>query len=277
MARKLTPKGQKPTQRELAALERAQDLIYDAWDAGTTKKAVALVTRALEISPLCADAHVFLAQIAEPGSEEELELWKSGVEAGEKALGAEAFEKMLGEFWGWIETRPYMRARAGLASALWKRGRRREAICHLQDMLRLNPNDNQGVRYILLGYLAATDDHEGIAKLGETYDEYMAMWLWPLALAAFRREGDTEQSRQALHAAIGSNSHVPRYLLGEKKLPKCRPDYYGIGDDREAVLYVSEFGESWGATPGAMEWLRASAPATPRKKPRAGIRSRTKG
>jgi tetratricopeptide repeat protein len=44
---------------------------------------------------------------------------------------------------------PYMRARLGLAHSLWTAGRRDEAVQHLQDMLRLNPGDNQGVRYTL--------------------------------------------------------------------------------------------------------------------------------
>ena len=38
-----------------------------------------------------------------------------------------------------------MRARLGLAQALWAMGDQQAAIEHLHDMLRLNPGDNQGV------------------------------------------------------------------------------------------------------------------------------------
>lgn len=63
-------------------------------------------------------------------------------------------QRDVGHFWGLLETRPYLRTRLGLAHALWTAGRRAEAVQHLQDMLRLNPNDNQGVRYTLARLLA---------------------------------------------------------------------------------------------------------------------------
>lgn len=47
--------------------------------------------------------------------------------------------------------------RSGLAAALWRLGRHQEAIGHYQAMLKLNPNDNQGIRYVLAGYLLARD------------------------------------------------------------------------------------------------------------------------
>src|SRR5262249_48295390 len=147
------------------------------------------------------------------------------------------------------ETRPYMRARAFLAGALWTRGRRGEAIEVLRDMLRLNPGDNQGVRYTLIGYLSETADHAEIESLAADYpDEDGAMWFWPIALAMFRREGDTDVSRKALRAAVKSNKHVPAFLLGTKKLPRVMPEFYGDGDQNEAVLYAAEFMSGWEST-----------------------------
>ncbi|HXY17585.1 MAG TPA: tetratricopeptide repeat protein [Gaiellaceae bacterium] len=69
------------------------------------------------------------------------------VAAGERALGPRIFAEGAGYFWGLVETRPYMRARAALAALLWKLGRREEALEHARELLRLNPNDNQGIRY----------------------------------------------------------------------------------------------------------------------------------
>jgi hypothetical protein len=51
----------------------------------------------------------------------------------------------------------------------------------------------------------------------------------------FRRSDDTAASRKALRDAVGGNPHVPRYLLGEKKLPRHLPDYIGFGDEPEAI------------------------------------------
>ncbi|WP_269931017.1 tetratricopeptide repeat protein [Aminobacter sp. HY435] len=267
--------AKKPTRKDQEALDRAQDIAFDAWDATAPSKRRALAEKALAISPLCADAWGILAQLSEAGSDDELEYWRRAVEAGKSALG-DSFEEMVGEFWGWMETRPYMRARQGLARALWQRGLRDEATDHLKDMLRLNPNDNQGVRYALIAHLAETDDHKAITDLRDAYpEEDMAMWAWPLALAAFRRSGDAAESRKALDDAMASNAHVPAYLLGRKKLPKRQPVYYGYGDQNEAVLYVVEFGDAWSVAARALQWLERHVPAKTRSG--RGVRVKLEG
>ena len=204
----------KPAVYEQTPLERAQSVFYEACDARTVKSRLALAKKALAISPLCADAYVMLAEHAEIGSDEALDLWRRGVDAGKEALGAD-FEEFHGEFWGWLETRPYMRARFGLASALWIRGAREEAIDHLRAMLVLNPGDNQGVRYILAGWLVDAGQDAELAELLKQFrDDDMAAWSWTTALAAFRNHGDSQASRKALAKAVKSNAHVPAYLLG---------------------------------------------------------------
>jgi len=46
-----------------------------------------------------------------------------------------------------------MRARAALAQCLWSLGKHEEAIGHYRELLRLNPSDNQGMRYLLAASL----------------------------------------------------------------------------------------------------------------------------
>lgn len=250
MARKLT-------RAQAAALDHAQERLYDAYEAKTAKRRIALAEEALRISPLCADAHSLLAEHAEPGSEAELGFWRAALQAGEASLGP-MFEEVAGEFWGWHETRPYMRARLGLAMALWRRGSRTEAVDHLVDMLRLNPNDNQGVRYILAGFLCQLNRHDDLDRLADRYpDDDAAAWTWTLALAEFRRSGDGDASREKLAAALASNEHVPAYLLGKARIPKRLPPFYSPGEKDEAVLYAAEQAPAWAETEGAREWLRS--------------------
>src|SRR3954447_25915101 len=125
------------------ATAKAQDVMHEAWERTTSRSRIALAHKALGISPLCADAYVLLAE--EAGSiEKARDYYAKGVEAGELALGPKGFKQYAGHFWGFLETRPYMRARAGLAGTLLQLGDLDSAVAHYRDMLKLNPNDNQG-------------------------------------------------------------------------------------------------------------------------------------
>jgi tetratricopeptide (TPR) repeat protein len=248
-ARRLTAR-----QREIL-LDQAQEIIYDAWEAVQPKRRIALAHKALELSPDCADAYVILAQAAaEPA--DEIELYRKGVQAGERALGKKTFESEEGNFWGILETRPYMRARGGLAQCLWESGQHDEALAHYRALLKLNPNDNQGNRYLLASCLVKLRYHEELAALLKQYDEDIsANWPWTRALLAFREHGDVDESRNLLTTALETNSHVPDYLLGRKKMPRRLPDYVGYGDETEAVSYATEDLDAWKVTDGALSWL----------------------
>jgi hypothetical protein len=149
----VTAGGGPPRRRAATPPERAQEVMYDAWDAPSPRERVRLARKALAVSGDCADAYVLLAEETARSPEEAADLYARGVAAGERALGPAAFGEDAGHFWGLVETRPYMRARLGLAQARWALGTRPEAVADAWDLLRLNPGDNQGVRYLLLRWL----------------------------------------------------------------------------------------------------------------------------
>ena len=256
-----------------AALQAAQDLMYRAWETRSRPARLALARRALETSPSCADAYVLLAEEGAGSVEEAKELYARGVEAGELALGPKTFEEDVGLFWGLLETRPYMRARAGLAQALWSSGSRDEAIAHYRDLLRLNPGDNQGIRYILAAASLEIGDDEGLQELLKAYDQDGSpYWTYTKALLAFRAAGATKQAETLLAEAVRSNAHVPAFLSGGKELPKAAPDYITLGGEDEAAEYARDCGAAWRRTAGAVEWLRqavAELPRPSRRGPRA--------
>lgn len=238
------------------AVDDAQEIMYDAWEAPTRKKAVALARKALTISPDCADAYNLLAEETATSLDEAIELYTKGVEAGERALGEEGFEEFAGHFWGFLETRPYMRARFGLASSFWQAGKKEEAVEHFKAMLELNPDDNQGIRYILMPCLIETGRDEEAQALFEMYEEDgMANWMYARTLLDFRKQGDSRQARRSLDEAQETNPFVPDFLLGRRKMPREIPWSHGFGDESEAILYVHEGRSAWQATPGALEWL----------------------
>src|SRR5690349_12455210 len=115
-----------------ATEELAQELIDQAWEAEDDTERIRLALRALARSPDHADGYVLLAQQVDEDLVAARALYERGVAAGERALGTSFFTEEAGSFWGLIQTRPYMRARHGLALTLWKLGEREQAIAHLE-------------------------------------------------------------------------------------------------------------------------------------------------
>ena len=246
-------------------LEQAQELMYEAFDTPSAPRRLQLARQALKISPDCADAYVLLAEEVAQTPWESIRYYQDGMAAGERALGAEEFAECIGHFWGLIETRPYMRARLGLAQLLAALGRRLEAIEHYRALLHLNPGDNQGVRYLLCSALLELGADDEVQKLLDEYDEESAAWLYNRALLLYRRAGNSDEAVAALRAALPANPHVPDYLLQEKPMPDRMPDYVGFGDESEAMAYNFENGLVWVRTLGALNWLQSMRRSAPRR------------
>jgi tetratricopeptide (TPR) repeat protein len=243
-------------ERELTPLEQAQDRMYEAWEARSRKARVRLAREALAISPDCADAYVLLAEETARTPDEALKLYEEGVRAGERALGPEAFTEDAGNFWGVLETRPYMRARAGVAECLWEMGEAARAVEHYQELLRLNPGDNQGNRYPLARLLLQEGKNEELgALLNEYEEEASAEWSYTRALWLFRSEGASPRASRTLQEAFDENRFVPIFLLDLQTLPEDPPEYVSPGGESEAVDYILGNGAYWLDAPDAFEWF----------------------
>lgn len=235
-------------------LERAEDLAFAAMDA-RGRRQLQMLRQALEICPDCAVAYVQLAE-RESNLDQAYELYRQGVAAGRRALGPKMFEDDAGHFWGIIETRPFMRALHGLAQTSEALDELDEAIEHYQELLRLNPTDNQGVRYMLAACLVRTRQFDKLEYLLVRYDEASAHWCYLRALAAFAMIGDTEESRRFLADGHQANPHVPKFLLGDTPMPQYLPATYAPGNADEGVVIAAETLDTWDEIEGALDWLR---------------------
>lgn len=238
------------------ARSRAQMLIYDAWEAPTLREQKRLAKRALHIYPDAADAYVIFAE-QESSLHKALEYYRKGVEAGERDLGPKYFKENRGHFWGLVETRPYMRAKAGYAAALWKLGRHEEAIREYEEMLDLNPNDNQGIRYRLLTCYLDRRQYDRARQLFDQYEgEVTAFFRFNEVLLEYGIHGFTPTLLQLLEEANDYNPYVISYLLGERLLPDELPDYIGFGDEAEAIAYAFDNTYLWHREKPVMDWLK---------------------
>jgi tetratricopeptide (TPR) repeat protein len=232
--------------------EIAQDFCYQAFEVHGRRK-VQLARAALTIDPDCADAHTLLAEAA-PLSETALEHYRLAATAAERKLGPAVFANDVGHFWGLVPTRPYMRARFGLAEMLNEFGQIAEAIEHFTDLLGLNPNDNQGARYALLPLLLESGRDQEAARLLKQYDqEDSANWHYARALLAFRLSGPSPAADRELRRALQANPHVPELIASGEMYPL--PPTYSPGSFQEAVVAANELHDAFLATDGSIDWM----------------------
>ncbi|MCH6266562.1 tetratricopeptide repeat protein, partial [Neobacillus citreus] len=234
--------------------DRAQELVFEALRADGVK-VLHLIQEAININPYCVDAFVLLGDIAQK-PEESAGLYWHGIQVGEKHLGKEFFKENEGYFWGLIETRPYMRAKFNYAETIFLLGKTDEAIEHYEELLKLNPMDNQGVRTSLFMAYMEKEEFEKAEELLGKFDEETTETIYNRLLLELLVNGYTVKAKTLVKQAKKSNRFVLYYLTGKKKLPNQTPEYYGFGDENEAIVYAAMHLHLWGKVDGLKEWLK---------------------
>lgn len=230
--------------------ERAEARYQDAL-ACFGRRRVLLAREALAEDPSHVDACILVAESTR-SAEAQIEMFQTAKQVAASDLG-EGMEEMVGQFWRVHETRPYMRACHGLAVALAEAGQVGDAIEQYRDMLRLNPHDNQGVRYELVPLLLAQDRDAAAMQLLDGYAESSAMWLYAKAFVAFRGQGRSPETKKAVRAAFTGNAHVMQLVQSDE--PPMMPDSYSPGSFEEAAICIEKLLAVWSETPGFLEWM----------------------
>ena len=261
----------KVASKRRSPLEQAQELAWKAMQSPHPERQLELAERALKLSLDCTDAYIVVSRFVADGRQA-LVLLEQGFAAAERVLGPDAASRRAGSFWIDDETRPYLRVRLGLSECLWSLGRGDESVAHLLDILRLNPQDNQGVRYLLAAHLLDLGRDAEFDDLVKKYDEPSAFMLFSKLLREFRRTGDSPAARKLLAQARRSNKFVIPMLLDLAPADDGPPEMYAPGDRNEALLYLADFACGWKQTPGAITWLRNAVDAgrTAQAKPPVG-------
>ena len=245
---------------------QAQDLMWEAMEviADDEQQAASACRRALELYPDCVDALAMLANIETRWLKDFVAAMRSAVDAGRRDLGPKCFKVDKGHFWGLIETRPFMRAMAQLVTALLDWGtpeRVEEATTLMEEMLDLNPNDNQGMRdWLGACYVAQRRYDDAEALLLRYPDDWLAAPAWTRVLLVFATDGK-ERATELLVEARKRNRHVEKYLTGAKRLPRARAGGYSPGDENEAVYCADMLRPVCKAHPKAKNWLKGMSEA----------------
>lgn len=238
---------------------RAQEMAYDALETGEVGEALRLVNEALKLDSDCTDAQRLMVSLLPVALENRIQLMREVVATAERNLGERFFQKNTGTFWGIMSTRPYMRAKQHLGELLAEAGDVEAAVPVFERMLELNPNDNQGIRYQLLGLYLAANQPKGAHRLMSQYpdeEQRMGSFAWARVLERWL-SGELNEAEAALARARKVNPFVERYISGRRALPREAPAFFRPGEDSEAQVCATELAAAWQAHPGFREWLLA--------------------
>ncbi len=237
--------------------QTAQNLFYQAMETNSMAERLLLLRKALDADPENVDAHTTLLRNSFLPPLELIGELKRIVDMAKEQLGAKVFKEFAGHFWGFHETRPYMRARMQLAEAYRSAGMTTEAIKEYEGLLKLNPNDNQGVRFELITAYLSLNQPKDVGKLFKQYKDdcdFSVTFSWGRVLERLLIEGEPG-AVHALAAARKQNPHMESYLKGHRRLPKNLPYSYEMGSKEEALCFAQQLLAAWGPHPHAQAWL----------------------
>ena len=246
-----------------AEWEELEDQAWEWLEAGDREKACRAARLAIKSEPNSIDSYVVLAQASDVLGET-IAFSREAVRLGEILFADEVADAPSDDFpfWTVFETRPYMRALHTLMLTLWRderHGAQDEAIEIALHLVRICPNDNLGVRYVLPNWFARKDRwDEGRAFMKRCEDEYaIELRMW----AALYEYKANEQERAAgfVQESLKINSHTVKQLLLKKSPKIASGTLIELGSRNEAKAYASDAYDLWRKIPGAVDWLKAQS------------------
>ena len=224
------------------AMDDAYELLEEAQNTKSKKKAKKLAEEAYLGCPDCFDALLYMVEL-EDSYIKKLELLEEGLEFEKDRLEEEKyFEKdNIGHFYGIFETRPYMRGLYTKANIFIEMGKIKQARYICKEILKLNKNDNLGARYLLMAIYAFLEDEKEMLALYKKYPEEHLQMLFPL-FALYYKNSNDEKAIEYLKRINKSNPNFLKFFKGKMEdNENIMPGYYSIGDSSEIKMYFMNY------------------------------------
>lgn len=152
----------------------ADDYLELAEYADDEVSAVRYARKALKLDPDNLDAEVTVANLTSKNPVNYLKKLERIIIHGDKLLQKRGYtgEDSIGCYWKILETRPYMRVRMEYMMTLKECGMFRKAAAECEEIIRLNENDNMGIRFTLIHLYAFLEEEQKALELLKKYNEY---------------------------------------------------------------------------------------------------------
>lgn len=222
--------------------DEAYEILEEAQYAKNEKEAIKLAKKAYKKSSDCFDVILFQCDLEE-NVIKRMKLLNDGLEFEKNRLTNEKYfdKENIGHFYGIFETRPYIRWLSIKAEYLLDEGKLRQAANICKEVLRLNENDNLGVRYLLMAIYATLEEEKSMLDLYKKYPEEDLEMLFPL-FAIYYKSGNDKKALEYLKRIDKCNSNFVKYFNGTiKQSKKVSSGYYSRGDSSEIFMYLARY------------------------------------
>lgn len=160
--------------------------------------------------------------------------------------------------WLSLDNRPFLRVYHYYGLKFLSINEIEKALCIFNNILDINPNDNQGVRALVINCHLSLKRPLDVLRIAGNYpDDTLADTLYGKILALFQL-GRIEEANKALEDATSILPLVAKEI-SKKQHRKPKVSNLGFithGGEDEAYYFWKENGKHWKETPGAIEFVR---------------------
>ncbi len=228
--------------------QAAMQVVYDGWDFLNERDSITAkkkAQRALSIWPHCVDAKNILASIYMDRFKfiEAERIYKEAIADTVSQQGGKI--KIEGiPYWGEIDTRPYMRARHGLGLCSINLGKFQDALHEFKTLLDLNPNDNQGIRFLLADVYFYLGDRKKAEENYKKYSEPEGAYNYALLMFSI---GEKSKANNLLKESIKKDSFVAILLSAYLKMFKFWQEkgLYIVGEIPHLFMHRNAVINAW--------------------------------
>ena len=186
---------------------------------------------------------------------ESVKYMKKAIEEAKNKISPEDFKDLKGQLWLEHNARPYMRLKKDLADLYYLGKEYDKSIKELWELIELNGNDNQGVRFDLANQLLNRVRFKDFEKLMDLFkDDTSTFMIYSKALYAYKK-GDILNAKRYIKMAFEENEYVPQIIMGLAEAIRTDEMSYTVGGQDEASLYVVSSIDTWVKFDDALYWL----------------------
>lgn len=232
------------------------DAVMDARDSGrlTPAEYISTLKALVERRPDFIDGHAHLgfALLDQGKPKLALQACSQGFDIGACAIPVK-FSGVIE--WGFLENRPFLRAAHGVLLCHLRLGQRRDALAMMEKVLRWNPSDNQGLRFLIGSEYLRAGDHAKAARFFRDEAGNYPPYHYEAGLLHLL-QGDRITAATSLRRGFVANAYVAEILCGNPD-PMPLAIWHGsnLAEAETARDYLDHCADFWRKTTDAIPFL----------------------